>query len=234
MNSVNIGWFLLSQTIIGFGTYAIMSAIFQLSFRRYLKVVIIISFLNSLINYLIYFNKEAEIGYIVPIMGGLITFIYLTGVIKIPMVWSLIVTATGSIIIPTIIQIGILFGSFGFFMPAQLKEHIWRNYAIDITSGIVYCIIAFILYTRGWSFQFDFGKFRFKREKYLVIVITICAALCMPVAIVLTHIKDVSLNLTFLSISSLLVFLFLLSYAVKKEKDEIKLLNPLKEVESND
>jgi hypothetical protein len=153
--------------------------------------------------------------------------------VKIPTIWSFIVTVTGGTIVPMMIQLGIILESFGFFSPTALKEHIWRNYAIDVMSGIIYCLLSALLYSRGWSFKFDFEKIRFKWERRLILILTVCATICLPATIVFTHINKISLNLTFLFLSTLLLFSFLLGYAVKKEQDETKLLKPIKEVETN-
>jgi hypothetical protein len=211
-----------------------MSSLFQLKFRPNIRSISVIAVLNSIINYLIYFNKEVDIGYVVPIIAILITFLYLTAVVKVPTIWSLVVSVVGGTVAPLVVQLGIVFGSFGFFMPSELKEHIWRNYAIDITSGLIYCLVSFLLYSRGWSFKFDFEKIRLKWEHHIVITITVCSALCLPVAIIVTHINELTLNLTFLSVSSFLMFVFLLGYAIKKEQDEIKFLKPIKEVKVYD
>lgn len=233
MNSANLGWFLLSQTIYTIGSFAIMSALFQLRFLRHIRIIFIISVLNSAINYCIYFNKEVDIGYMASIVVVLITFIYLAAVLKIPVIWSFVVTVSGGVVVPLVIQLAIIFSSFGFFMPHELKEHIWRNYALDSTSGIAYCLIAVLLYLRGWSFTFDFEKIRVKWEKRIVITITSCAALCLPTTIAFTKHYDFTLNLTFLSFGTFVVFLILLGYAVKKEKDENEFLKPIEEVKKD-
>jgi len=230
LNSANLGWFILSQTTYNIGAFAIMSALFQLRIRKHVKAITVISVFNSIINYLVYFNKEADIGYVVPLISILITFLYLTAVVKIPTIWSFLVTVSGGLIIPLVVQLGIIFGSFGFFAPVELKENIWRNYALDITSGIVYVLITAGLYFMGWGFTFDFEKIRIKWERLIVITISICASLCLPITIILTHVNDFTLSLTFLCISSFLVFVFLLGYAVKKEQDEIKFLSQTEEV----
>lgn len=232
LTSVSLGWFLSSQTIYGIGSFAIMSALFQLRIRKHMRTIVIISILNSIINYLVYFNTgESHLGFVVPLLSVLITFLYLSAVVKVPTLWSFIVTVTGGIVLPVLIQLGITFGSLGYFMPNELKDHIGRNYGLDTVSGLVSCLIAFILYIRGWSFRFDFDKLRFKWERVVVITISILASISMPTTIILTHIHDINIALTFLSISSFLAFLFLLGYALKKEKDENEFLNSYKEVE---
>jgi len=232
LSSVNLGWFLSSQTIYGIGSFAIMSMLFQLRFRKHIWTIAFISVLNSVINYLVYFNPaELKMGFIVPLISVLITFLYLSAVVKIPTLWSFVVTVTGGIVIPIVIQLGITFGSLGYFMPHELKHHIWRNYALDTISGLACCLVAFLLYIRGWSFRFDFDKLRFKWERFVVITISVLASISLPTTIILTHIHDITIALTFLSISSFLAFVFLLGYALKKEKDENEFLNTFKEVE---
>lgn len=231
MDSVDLGWFLLSQIICGIGSFAIMSALFQLKFQPHIGKILIITVLESIFNYMIYFNND--IGYVIPLVGVLITFLYLTAVAKVPMLWSLVVTITGSLLVPLVIQIGILFGSFGFFMPDALKEHLWRNYALDILSGFIYSLIAIILYAGKWGFKFNHDSFRFKQEKWIVVTIAVCSAFCLPITIVLTHLNNGILNLAFLSTTSFLVFLFLLGYALKKEQVEIELIKPTMEVKEN-
>ncbi|MGH1107414.1 hypothetical protein [Bacillus paranthracis] len=234
LNSANLGWFVLSQTILGIGNYAIMCSLFRLRFHRNITIVSVISFLSSLINYSIYFNKDHDgLGYIVPIIGMVIAFLYLAAVEKVPVIWSLIVTVAGGVIIPLLIQIAIIYCSFGFFSPTELKAHIWRNYAMDITSGFVYGAMAFVLYSQDWSFKFDFEKIRFKREKHLVIGVSLFGAIYLPASFFISHLRDIDLNLAFLAICSSLLFIFLLSFAIKKEKSEVKYTKPITEVKTN-
>lgn len=234
MNSANLGWFVLSQTILGIGNYAVMCALFRLRFHKHITIISVISFLSSLINYSIYFNKDHDgLGYIVPIIGMVIAFLYLAAVEKVPVIWSLIVTVAGGVIIPLIIQIAIIYCSFGFFDPSELKEHIWRNYAMDITSGFVYGMLAFVLYSQDWSFKFDFEKIRFKREKHLVIGISLFGAIYVPASVFITQIRDIDLNLVFLAVCSSLLFILLLFFAIKKEKSEVQYTKPITEVKTN-
>ncbi|MGZ9868184.1 hypothetical protein ACU3L3_07155 [Priestia endophytica] len=223
---MNVWWFLLSQTFYGIGSFAVMSMLFQLKFRKHGLIVLIISVLSSVINYLVYFNKGADIGYIVPLITVLTMFLYLSAVAKVPAMWALVVTATGGVALPTIIGIGIMLGSLGYFAPSELKLHIWKNYALDIISGLIFSIVATVLYLRGWGFRFDFEKIRFKWERFIVIIISTCASIVIPTAIMLSHMNDITLNLTYLSLSTFLAFLLLLGYALKKEKDENEFLKP--------
>lgn len=232
MKSVSLIWFLVSQTIYGVGSYAVMSALFQLRVRKHLWKIVVIAVLTSIINYFVYFNKGTELAFIVPIIGILITFLYLTAIVKVPTLWAFVVTVLGGVVIPLVVQLGIIYSSFGLFMPSALKEHIWRNYALDITSGLIFSLVAVLLTSRGWSFSFDFEKIRFKWERYTVITISFLAAICLPVSIAFTDLTF-NLNLAYLSISSFLVFIFLLGYAFKKEQAEIKFLKPNEEVKEN-
>ncbi|WP_261797494.1 hypothetical protein [Bacillus sp. COPE52] len=233
LNSANLGWFVLSQTILGIGSYAIMCAIFCLRFHRNITIISLLSFLTSIINYSIYFNKQEGIGYLVPIIGMLITFLYLAVIEKLSIIWALVVTVAGGVIIPLIIQIMIIFASLGFFSPSELKEHIWRNYAMDITSGFSYALLAFVLYSQEWTFKFDFEKIRFKYEKYIVIGISLVAAIVLPASMFMTHVKGTDLNLIFLTISSTLVFILLLIFSIRKERTEKQFDKTIKEVKTN-
>ena len=208
-----------------------MSALFQLRLRKHLGKIVVLSILISLINYLLLFNGAVKIGFISPIFSILVTFLYLSAIVRIPTIWSFVATVTGGNIAPLVVQLAIIFASFGFFSPSELKEHIWRNYALDTTSGIVFCLVAFLLYFQGWSFKFDFEKIRFKWERYIVIIISLVAAVVFPATLIYTRINDFTLSLTFLSGCSFIIFIFLLGYAVKKEREEIKSLNSYKEVE---
>ncbi|MGM2632423.1 hypothetical protein [Bacillus cereus group sp. Bce040] len=234
LNSANMGWFVLSQTILGIGNYAIMCALFRLRFHRHITIISIISFLSSVVNYSIYFNKQNDgLGYLVPIIGMVISFLYLSAVEKIPVIWSLIVTVAGGVIIPLLIQIAIIYCSLGFFSPSELKAHIWRNYAMDITSGFVYGMLAFVLYSQEWNFNFDFEKIRFKREKHLVIGISLFGAIYLPASFFMSHVRGIDLNITFLAISSSLLFVILLFFAIRKDKPEIQYTKPMTEVKTN-
>ncbi|ARO21398.1 hypothetical protein B2J90_28700 (plasmid) [Bacillus tropicus] len=236
LNSANLGWFVLSQTILGIGNYAIMCAIFRLRFHRNITIISVISFLTSIINYSIYFNKQHDgLGYLVPIIGMVISFLYLAAVEKVPVIWSLVVTVAGGVIIPLIIQIAIIYCSFGFFSPLELKAHIWRNYAMDIISGFTYGVMAFILYSQDWTFNFDFEKIRFKREKHFVIAISLFGAVYLPASFFMSHVRGLDLNLTFLAISSSLLFMILLVFAIRKEKTEteIKYTKKITEVKTD-
>lgn len=231
MTTVNFGWFMFSQTVFTIGSIAIMSVLFELRLRRFIGTIISLSITNSFINYLVYFCSVPKISFIVPIIGVLLVLLYLSVIVRIPIIWSLIATVLGGNVIPLIIQLMIIFVSFGFFSPGSLKEHIWRNYALDITSGIIFSLVAFVLYSQGWNFKFDFEKIRLKREKYIVVSVSLFAALFFPATLVYSDINNFSLSLTVLTICSFLVFAFLLGYAIKKDRDEIKSLSSHKEVE---
>ncbi|MED4262037.1 hypothetical protein [Priestia aryabhattai] len=222
MTSVNFWWFMLSQTLFTVGSIVIMSILFELRLRRYIGIIIGLSIANSFINYLVYFSGATRVSSFVAIIGVLIPFLYLAIIVRVPVIWSLIATVFGGTILPLIIQLVIIFASFGFLSPEALKDHIWRNYALDITSGIVFGLVAFALYSQGWHFKFDFEKIRLKRERYIVIAISLFAALFFPVTLILTKF---SLSLTLLSACSFIVFSFLLGYTIKKERDEMKSLS---------
>ncbi|MGG1916097.1 hypothetical protein ABFY54_29270 [Priestia megaterium] len=230
MTSVNFGWFMLSQTIFIIGSITIMSVLFELRLRRYAGIIIGLSMANSFINYLVYFCGASKVSFFVAIIGVLIPFLYLSIIVRVPIVWSLLATVFGGTVLPLIIQLVIVFSSFGFLSPGALKEHIWRNYALDITSGIVFGLVAFALYSRGWHFKFDFEKIRIKSERYIVIAISLFAALFFPATLVYSDLNKFSLSLTLLSVCSFTVFGFLLGYAIKKERDEMKSLSSHREV----
>ena len=119
LHQVSPFYFLLSQSIYTVGSYAIMSSLFQLKIKRHLPKIIVLSIFISLINYVAYFNHSLHTGFLVPIIGVLVSILYLAVIVRVPLIWSLISTVTGNVVITLVIQLAILVASFGFFSPMK-------------------------------------------------------------------------------------------------------------------
>jgi len=218
LNNINLYWFLASQTMNSLGSFAIVLILFQLNFKKNIKIILLISFLVSAINYLL-INAGEKI--FASLLIVLVSFLYLMIMEKLSAFWSFVITMIGNVVIPLLIQVLIVISSLGFFAPIQLREHIERNYFLDILSGISYILIALLIHSQGWNFSFDFKRVQIKSEKYAVIAISFCGAILLPVTITIAHIKKIHLDMFLLTISVFVLFFLLFGYAIKKEKEEM-------------
>ncbi|CAM4423148.1 hypothetical protein [Paenibacillus tarimensis] len=202
--------FMFFSTIEGLAIYAFALYVFRMDLRKYiwhvLTMILLITFQNYITRDMLELSQLSTVGNLI------VTALFFNTIIRIPMIWSLIMTVTGFIGLG-IIQTLIIFGSFGYFSIEEAAAHAWKTYTIQGVTGVIGFLIGWGLYRKRLGFTFDFDNIVIKGERLFVITII---GLFILAWIGMVLFENVYLNLFGLLIA-LLIFLV---YSIKKELAE--------------
>ncbi|ASA23178.1 hypothetical protein [Paenibacillus donghaensis] len=198
--------FMLFSTIEGVGIFAMMMSFFRLKATDYLWQALFIILLMNLQSYVL--RNELDLAYLVPIVNLFLFILLLTTVIRIPIIWSAIISITGYMAF-TIIQVSLVLLVFGSIPQAQ--SSLIYEYSGQTMSGLMCILLAWFSYKFAIGFTFDFERLRLRWEGMFVIGLI---TLFMLLFSFLLYKDDMRLYIVFFPIA----LLFLLYYAVRKEK----------------
>jgi hypothetical protein len=202
--------FMFFSLVEGFAVFSLMFYIFRIDIMRHLRPSI---FMLLAINLQSFFTwRELSLSSIGPVINLLMTILFLYYFIRIPIIWSMVMTVTGYICFGVLQNI-IIFMSDGYLTVSQVQTYIWKGYLLQVLSGFIGTAIGWTLYKFGIGFSFEFEKLRYKRERFLVILINIIFLVALGV---MMYFKSIYTNLLVL-VFSLVVFLL---YTIRKEADE--------------
>ncbi|MGO4375437.1 hypothetical protein AB4Z21_32740 [Paenibacillus sp. MCAF20] len=200
--------FILFSMIEGLGIYAMMLSIFRFNPWRYFNnfmLVLPIMVLQSL-----FLREIPELVYLVPVISILLFVFFLRAVLKIPIVWSTMITLGGyvgyGLIQWAIIEIG-----FGSVEAAQSGDV--NGYIVQTATAAVQLVITYLLlkYRIGFTFSMDdYDKLRLKYERVIVIILIVISI--VGLALVAVTVKAIPIVIV-----SFVIFLY---FMVRKEKEE--------------
>ncbi|MGN7765725.1 hypothetical protein [Paenibacillus sp. 22594] len=136
--------------------------------------------------------------------------VFFTVVVRIPLIWSVIVTVLGYVVY-AFLQTGLAKLLFGSIAIAQ--KDISDGYLLQFASGFIVILLSIWLYKIGWGFKFDFERLRLKFEDVLMIMLI---SIFLVFVSVVFYYNDLLVNILFFAA----VMVFLLYYAVHKEAEE--------------
>lgn len=198
--------FILFSTIEGIGIFALMLSIFRLKATDYAWPALFVISLMVLQSYVL--RNVLEFGFLVPIINIVLFILLLVAVIRIPVLWSAVITLSGYLAF-TIIQMGLVVFLFGESSNLDLLR--FNAFSMQLMSGLLSVGAAYLLYKFGIGFMFDFGKLRFRWEGITVGLLILSFLLSFSY---LMYINQLEFFITFLPFT----LLFLLYYAFQKEK----------------
>lgn len=199
--------FMLFSTIEGLSIYAVALYVFRFDFKKYFWHSLLIIEIINLQNYLTRSEMEAvaNIGPIAPIVNLVITALFFSTIVRIPILWSFMMTIVGfaaTLVVQTL--------ALTFFLPIEeVKSNVFKGYLLQIMPLII-MVIAWYLYRKGYGFTFDFEKLRFKREHILVMVLIVLFIIFLAV---MMQVLNAFIGLVGFVIS-LVIFLI---YSIRKE-----------------
>jgi hypothetical protein len=160
--------FMLFSMFEGIAVYALSFYIFRFDLMKHIKPVLIMILLINCQNYVL--REELSLSSIAPIVNLIITVFFLAVIVRIPLVWSMVMTLTGFISF-AVIQTIIIFLSFGYLSPQETQVNQWRIYEGQLWTGVVGVSVGWIIYKLGYGFTYEFMKLKFKREQILLIIL---------------------------------------------------------------
>jgi hypothetical protein len=199
--------FIFFSMFEGLAAYALSFYIFRFDLMKYIKPALIMILLINCQNYVL--REELSLSSIAPIINLIITVLFLALIVKIPFIWSMVMTLTGFISF-AVIQTSIIFLSFGYFSPQETQVDHWRIYEGQLLTGVIGVLLGWLIYKLGYGFTYEFMKLRFKRERVFLISLTIFFLFVVGVMMIF---RVVFINLLVFGVI-LAVFLV---YSIKKD-----------------
>ncbi|AHM65561.1 MULTISPECIES: hypothetical protein [Paenibacillus] len=199
--------FLLFSTLEGVAVFALILSIFKVRMTPYLWQAIFVNLIMNLQSYLL--REEFSLSYLVPVINMLLFIFLLATVVKIPIVWSGIMTVTGYFAY-AVIQSVLLKAMFGNLPVAELQNGSLKGYLLQVVSAATGLLISFILYRKEIGFSPNFKKLKFKEEYGIVITLIILSLISTSIVL---YYSEVWLSMIFFA----LVSGFFIYYAVGKE-----------------
>lgn len=158
--------FLLFSTLEGVAVFALILSIFKVRMTPYLWQAIFVNLIMNLQSYLL--REEFSLSYLVPVINMLLFIFLLATVVKIPIVWSGIMTVTGYFAY-AVIQSVLLKAMFGNLPVAELQNGSLKGYLLQVVSAATGLLISFILYRKEIGFSPNFKKLKFKEDRKSVV-----------------------------------------------------------------
>ncbi|MNI22022.1 hypothetical protein D3C73_755670 [compost metagenome] len=196
------------STIETLSVYCLIMSLFRFKFMNYIWQALFMVLLINLQSYIM--RNEFSLSYLVPLITILLFAIFFKAVVKIPLIWSLIVTVLGYVAY-AFLQTGLAKLLFGSIAAAQGDAS--NGYLLQFASGLITILLSVLLYKIGWGFKFDFERLRFKFEDMLMVLLIIIFLVSVSV---IFYYNDLFVNILFFAS----VMMFLLYYAIRKEAQE--------------
>lgn len=196
--------FILCSSIEAFAGMALMVSIFRISPLPYIWPA---SFMFLVINLVSYMLRTEQLSYLAPVMATILYVLVISLLTKVPLLWSIIMAATGMLIY-TLLQAAVILTLYGSFNTDM--QYSWQGSIVQlVTSTLTFCIVWFLLrYHIG--FTADFERLRFKFEHIAVLLFIVMALILLSTLMYFN-------NLYYIIICMFLLSSVLIYYAVKKE-----------------
>jgi len=200
--------FMFFSTIEGVAIFCLMNSIYRLKATEFMWHALFIILFMNLQSYML--REELNLAFLVPVINMLLFVLLFTTVLRLPVVWSAIITITGyfAFIVIQSLTLKILFLGVSL---SDVQADVTKGYMLQSVSGLFGILLAWILFKFGVGFGADFERLRFRFEHIAVITLIIVILL---VTSFFFFINDVWLNISFFAAASF----FFLYYALRKEK----------------
>jgi hypothetical protein len=202
--------YMFFSLVEGLAVFAFMFYIFRFDLFKYILPVIVVISVINLQSYFI--REELTLLSISPVINLILTILFLAVYLRIPIIWSMLMTITGYIAFGVLQNI-IVFISFGYLSIQEVQSSIWKGYLLQAFSGFIGFAIGWILYKRGLGFAFEFERLRYSWERISLIVVNLTF---LVVLFIMMSFKSVFTNLLVLAFA---LFAFLI-YSLKREVNE--------------
>lgn len=201
--------FIIFSTVETFAVYYVMMLIYRLKPMEFLWEAMFTILLMDLQSFVL--REELSLSPLVPLINIFLFTLLLKTVIRVPILWSIIISITGYFLM-VLLQVAIVNLSFGELTVAEIHANPGKGYLLQFLSGAIGMSIIKIYNYFGGGFDFEFEKLKFKRES--AVVYTMIGGTLLLSAILLKK-NNSFLDVIFISIA----VLFFLFYATRKDKE---------------
>ncbi|MGG4216474.1 hypothetical protein [Paenibacillus sp. FSL L8-0638] len=201
--------FLLFSTAEAMAAFFFMTAIFRLRGIDYVWQGLFVSLIMNLQSYML--REETSLSYLAPIVNILLFTFLLETVIKVPILWSAIISIAG-VFLYGAVQAIILVAAFNGMDSSHLQNTTQGALLQALTSALVF-LISWFLNTFRIGFTFDFERLRIKWEHTIVTILIVTS---LVAAAFIMYAADLALIIIYFVLAAGM-FLY---YALKKEREE--------------
>lgn len=156
--------FLVFSTLEGVAVFALILSIFKVKMTPYLWQAIFVNLIMNMQSYML--REEFSLSYLVPVVNMLLFIFLLATVVKIPIVWSGIMTVTGYFAY-AVVQSVFLKVMFGNLPVSELQDGSLKGYLLQVVSAAVGLLISLMLYRKGIGFSLISRSLSSKRNMAL-------------------------------------------------------------------
>lgn len=198
------------STIEGLSVYAISLYTFRYNLKKYLWPVLLVVTLFNLISFGLGF--EPEFTDLSPIVGIILTVLFLAISVKIPIIWALIVGAGGYFAFG-LLQVSIVLLSGGYLSINEVQTVSYKGYLLQTLTGFIGIYIPYLAYKFGYGFSFEFRPLAKKWETVLIVALILGSIVWLAFLLYVKHAPVIFL----LFFVVLVLFLY---YSIRKEREE--------------
>lgn len=199
--------FMFFSTIEAFSLYYLIMCLFRFKWKWYVWQVLFFILAMNLQSY--FLRNDLSMANVAPIISIILFTIFFTSIVKLPLIFSILVTIAGYAIF-AVTQTSIVLMFFGSIV--AIDTSVANGYLLQLISSAVLIIGAYFLYHMGKGFNFEFEKLRFKSEDVVLTVIIIGFLLGIST---LLYYKEIYMNI----LVFFLLTMFFLHYSFKKERE---------------
>lgn len=200
--------YILFSALETFAVYCLIMTLYRYKFKDYLWEALGTGLLITLQSYVL--RNEFSLAFLVPIITIFIFVAFFKLFVKIPLFWSFSVTVLGYASY-ALLQTGLARALFGSIAAAQGDAS--NGYLLQFASGSITILLSIGFYKIGLGFKYNFEKLRFRFED--VLMIALISVFLVSVSIIF-YFNDMTANIVYFAA----VMLFLLYYAIRKERGE--------------
>lgn len=206
-------WFVLFSTIEAFAIFIAMFCVFRFGYRLFLREAFIASVLISVLSHAM--RVEMDIANYYPLIS-LALYTYFTYlIVKVPPFWAVVmsvIVSIGSLVIQTLLIIVIT--ELNVFNFDEVQSYGRDTYILQTITSLIYIIVGYSLYKRGYGFSFPFDRFSWKGENMIMLTV-------ITVSFIILSLIFIMKNLVNASIVGTLSLAFLLYLAFRKERNAV-------------
>lgn len=199
--------FLLFSTAEAVAVFALMVSLFRIRVTPFIGQVLFIILLMNVQSYML--REELALAYIVPIINILLYMFLITSVLKIPVLWSGIISISGYFTY-AVIQSVVLKTIFAGMPMTELKGGSIQGSWLQVATSAIVLVLSWLLYRYRIGFTADFEKLRFKWEVAIVAILITCS---MAAGSFMLYNNDIWLNIAYFAMAAG----FFLYYTFKRE-----------------
>ncbi|WP_342414573.1 hypothetical protein NST83_13435 [Paenibacillus sp. FSL R10-2782] len=202
--------FLLFSNVETFAAFVLMLTIFRIRALDFVWPALFIGLIMNLQSLVL--REETSLSFFAPTINIILFTLLITTVVRMPIIWSAIISITGTFLY-TLFQAIIIVMIFGT-LTSDMETSPEGSLAQAVTSAWVLAI-SWLLYKFKIGFTADYESLRFRWEHVLVVILIIGV---LAASTFMFYVNNFPLSILFIALASGM-FLY---YALKTERDYYK------------